>query len=52
MKRRHLAYIRRGARHLSANFECLDASRPWLCYWTVHSMALLGARIPDDLASE
>lgn len=26
---------------------CLDASRPWLCYWMLHSLSLLRA-LPSD----
>lgn len=28
---------------LSRGFETLDASRPWICYWIAHALALLGA---------
>ena len=52
MKQRHLAYLKKGIRHLSASFDCLDASRPWLCYWILHSMALLGYSAPPDLAKD
>ena len=44
---RHLSYLRKGLKKLSENFECLDASRPWLCYWILHSLNLL-----DDPLSE
>ncbi|PIO36468.1 hypothetical protein AB205_0168840 [Aquarana catesbeiana] len=30
---------------------CLDASRPWLCYWIVHSLMLLDEPIPESVAS-
>ena len=30
-----------GLQRLSEPYECLDASRPWLCYWILHSLALL-----------
>ena len=52
LREKHLHYLKRGIRHLSANFECLDASRPWLCYWILHSMALLDCPIPDDVARD
>lgn len=32
--------------------QCLDASRPWLCYWILHSLELLEEPIPDAVASE
>lgn len=52
LRDKHLQYLRKGIRHLSANFEVLDASQPWLCYWTLHSMALLGEDIPDEVAKD
>ena len=32
--------------------QCLDASRPWLCYWILHSLELLDEPIPQMLATE
>lgn len=52
MKERHIQYLKKGIRHLSVSFECLDASRPWLCYWILHSMALMDCPIPDDVAGD
>ena len=46
MRRDHVAYVRAGLERLGAGFSSLDASRPWLCYWIVHSLELLGA--PPD----
>ena len=37
-----LAFLRKGLKELSEGYECLDASRPWLVYWIVHSIELLG----------
>ncbi|XP_053553690.1 protein farnesyltransferase subunit beta-like [Bombina bombina] len=48
----HSHYLRKGLRYLSGSYECLDASRPWLCYWIVHSMALLDEPIPESVASD
>jgi protein farnesyltransferase subunit beta len=31
---------------LRAGFSSLDASRTWICYWVVHSLALLGRPMP------
>lgn len=52
LKAKHLQYLQKGIRNLSVNFETLDASRPWLCYWILHSMALLDYDIPDDVARD
>ncbi|XP_010562677.1 PREDICTED: protein farnesyltransferase subunit beta-like [Haliaeetus leucocephalus] len=32
--------------------QCLDASRPWLCYWILHSLELLDEPIPQSVASD
>jgi len=46
-RERHVSFLLRGLKRLSESYECLDASRPWLCYWIVHSLALL-----ENLPSE
>ena len=28
--------------------KCLDCSRPWLCYWILHSLQILGERLKDE----
>ncbi|XP_025151134.3 protein farnesyltransferase subunit beta isoform X3 [Bubalus bubalis] len=32
--------------------HCLDASRPWLCYWILHSLELLDEPIPQMVATD
>ena len=44
----HIAYMRSGLERLPAAMSSLDASRPWLCYWMVHGLELLGS--PVDTA--
>ena len=39
-------------RHLADCFECLDASRPWLCYWILHSFSLLHSPVSRDVAND
>ena len=34
---------------LDSNFSSLDASRPWLCYWMCHSLALLGQTFESSM---
>lgn len=46
-RERHIAFLLRGLKRLSEGYECLDASRPWLCYWILHSLSLL-----ENLPSE
>ncbi|GLI65989.1 hypothetical protein VaNZ11_009681 [Volvox africanus] len=45
----HIAYIQGGLGQLAAGFAVLDASRSWIVYWLVHSLALLDAPLPDDV---
>lgn len=28
--------------------KCLDCSRPWLCYWNLHALEILGERLTDE----
>ncbi|XP_057447464.1 protein farnesyltransferase subunit beta [Lotus japonicus] len=46
---KHAEYLSKGLRHLGPAFSVLDANRPWLCYWILHSIALLGESIDDEL---
>ncbi|CAK8533620.1 unnamed protein product [Lathyrus sativus] len=46
---KHIEYLSKGLRHLGSTFSVLDANRPWLCYWIIHSIALLGESIDDGL---
>lgn len=45
----HIEYLTRGLRGLAPSFGSLDASRPWICYWIIHSLALLGEPIDAEL---
>ena len=49
MRRKHVNYLHGGLHTLPAGFISLDASRPWICYWIVHSLALLQAPFPDTM---
>ncbi|KAK7271677.1 hypothetical protein RJT34_27776 [Clitoria ternatea] len=46
---RHFEFLSKGLRHLGSAFSVLDANRPWLCYWILHSIALLGESVDDEL---
>ncbi|KAJ8045286.1 Protein farnesyltransferase subunit beta [Holothuria leucospilota] len=50
-KEKHLHYLHKGLHHLPEGYECLDASRPWICYWILHSLYLLGEKIPEEQSS-
>ncbi|XP_071801144.1 protein farnesyltransferase subunit beta-like [Asterias amurensis] len=47
----HISFLRKGLHNLSENYESLDASRPWLCYWILHSLHLLDQPLPDNIGS-
>ncbi|WMV17535.1 hypothetical protein MTR67_010920 [Solanum verrucosum] len=49
---KHFDYLSQGLRKLGPSFSVLDASRPWLCYWILHSIALLGESIDAKLESD
>ena len=38
----HAAYLMSGLGTLPSGYTSLDASRPWLCYWIMHSLEMLG----------
>ncbi|CAN0924474.1 Protein farnesyltransferase subunit beta [Linum grandiflorum] len=46
---KHVEYLTKGLQKLNPSFAVLDASRPWLCYWILHSLALLGESVDDEL---
>ncbi|KAL9061287.1 MAG: hypothetical protein Q9162_000161 [Coniocarpon cinnabarinum] len=41
----HIKYINHILRGLPAGFSSLDASRPWLLYWSMTALALLGENL-------
>ena len=49
---RHARYAGAGLGRLPASFASLDASRPWICFWVLHSLALLGAPLPEGIAAD
>lgn len=49
---RHARFAAAGAGRLPASFASLDASRPWITYWVLHSLALLEAPLPEGLAPD
>lgn len=46
-----VAYLHRGLGKLPNGYIGLDASRPWLVFWIVHSLALLNAPLPQEVDS-
>lgn len=41
-KEAHITFIWDGLEHLPAQFVAMDASRPWLMYWSLMSLYILG----------
>ncbi|XP_031436647.1 protein farnesyltransferase subunit beta-like [Clupea harengus] len=52
LRDQHVMYLMEGLQHLSDSYESLDASRPWLCFWLLHSLDLLHRPVTFDLASD
>ena len=49
---RHIAYVRKALfEGLPTTMLSLDASRPWIIYWSVHTLALLGAPLTTSESS-
>lgn len=46
---KHIEFLTRGLRLLGPSYHVLDANRPWLCYWILHSIALLGEPLDSEL---
>ncbi|KAG0279227.1 hypothetical protein BGZ95_001885 [Linnemannia exigua] len=49
-KLRHVKYVLGALDNLASHWTALDASKPWLCYWILHALDLLGYRIPERIA--
>lgn len=47
-RQKHIALLTKSLMSLSEAYESLDCSRPWLCYWILHSLEILGERLYDD----
>ena len=48
LREKHVKYLKTGLGQLSAGYVSLDASRPWIAYWCLHSLDLLEA-VPIDM---
>ncbi|CAG9764707.1 unnamed protein product [Ceutorhynchus assimilis] len=51
-KEQHKQYLMDSLVYLSSRFECLDASRAWLCYWILHPLSLMGVRLENTYKSQ
>ncbi|CAG5106431.1 Oidioi.mRNA.OKI2018_I69.chr1.g2840.t1.cds [Oikopleura dioica] len=50
--RKHISYASKGLSSLGPAYESLDASRPWIVYWTTHALDLLDVVLSDDKKTE
>ncbi|KAJ1626973.1 farnesyltransferase subunit beta-like protein [Pavlovales sp. CCMP2436] len=50
-REQHIRYLLAGLERLSSGYQVLDSSRPWLCYWILHGLDLLGHDLDHDLSS-
>lgn len=50
LRSEHIRYCRKLLTRLSSSFESLSASRPWLFYWPLHSLDLLGVDMQEYAA--
>lgn len=44
----HAEFLKKSLVSFSSSYECLDCSRPWLCYWSLHALQILGERLEDE----
>jgi len=51
LRDRHTRYLQGGLGQLPGGFVSLDASRPWICYWVLHGLALLEAPLPKHISA-
>ncbi len=51
VRSKHISYLMHNLNaELPSGFVSLDASRPWICYWIIHALYLLGKELPPSLA--
>lgn len=48
LRQSHEEFARRGLEPLPSRLQHLDASRPWIIYWNLHVLELLGAPITPE----
>jgi protein farnesyltransferase subunit beta len=49
LRSKHIAYLLYNLEELPKGFVSLDASRPWIIYWIIHSLYLLGKDISIEV---
>ncbi|KAK7586034.1 hypothetical protein V9T40_003910 [Parthenolecanium corni] len=51
LRKEHILYLKQSLTYLPAAYACLDSSRPWMCYWICHSLALLDYQLDSGMKS-
>ena len=46
LRQEHIEYLHEGLGELPSGYASLDAGRPWICFWIIHSLSLLNAPWP------
>jgi protein farnesyltransferase subunit beta len=49
---KHIKFLHGGLKKLPSGFVALDASRPWLVYWSLNSLSLLGFDLDTEYILE
>ncbi|XP_068637034.1 protein farnesyltransferase subunit beta [Aristolochia californica] len=49
---KHIEFLMKGLGLLGSSYYVLDANRPWICYWILNSIALLGETIDSPLEND
>lgn len=47
---KHISWVLRSLEYLPESAQSLSAAQPWIAFWTLHALDLLGATIPEDVA--
>lgn len=45
-------YLKQSLVYLAGYYDCLDASRPWLCFWIINSLWVLDSMPEDKILSD
>lgn len=50
-REKHITFALNGLEQLPKGFVSFDANLPWLCYWNLNSLDLLGETLSDSLVA-
>lgn len=52
LKNKHARFLQAGLSQLPPMFKALDASQPWILYWSLNALNLLGIDPPEDIKKQ